>query len=112
MWMRRAGDGTETTVGKLSYAGWVPHDRGFVLGLPRSKWRASVSAHNRHEDSPPRSVPNPAHRKGRVLLSPGQARQAQDGFTVRAMAQMKPTISRAIAVVATTFGLPAAIRCR
>ena len=34
---------------KLSCAGWLPHDRGFVSGLPRSKGRASVRgpAHNR-----------------------------------------------------------------
>ena len=28
---------------KLSCAGWLPHDRGFVSGLPRSKGRASAS---------------------------------------------------------------------
>jgi hypothetical protein len=51
--MRKVGDGTETTVGKLSYAGWIPHDRGFVLGLPRSKKRASiVSAHIRARGFP------------------------------------------------------------
>ncbi len=110
--MGRVGDGTKTTVGKLSYAGWIPHDRGFVLGLPRSKRRAStLSAHNRHEGSPPRSVPNPAHRKDRSNV-PLSVLQVLAGVTVRAIAQMKPAISRAIAVVATTFGLPAAIRCR
>jgi hypothetical protein len=34
------------------------------------------------------------------------------GCTSRAIAQMKPTISQAIAVVTTTFGLPAAARRR
>jgi hypothetical protein len=29
-----AGGGPKTTVDKLSYAGWISHDRGFVLGLP------------------------------------------------------------------------------
>ena len=33
-------------------------------------------------------------------------------WTIRAIAQMKPTISRAIAVVTTTLGLPAAARRR
>ena len=66
-----------------------------------------------HEGSPPRSVPNPAHRKGRASFSLlSLRRQARAGVTVQAMAQMKPAISRAIAVVATTFGFPAAIRCR
>ncbi len=66
-----------------------------------------------HEGSPPRSVPNPAHRKGRsVVALPFLLRQAWAGVTLRAMAQMKPAISRAMAVVATTFGFPAAIRCR
>jgi len=40
------------------------------------------------------------------------AARAGSVVTVRAMAQMKPAISRAMAVVATTFGLPAAIRWR
>ena len=34
------------------------------------------------------------------------------GCATRAIAQMKPTISRAIAVVTTTFGLPVAARRR
>src|SRR4029078_5714269 len=34
------------------------------------------------------------------------------GCATRAIAQMKPTISRAIAVVTTTFGLPIATRRR
>jgi hypothetical protein len=34
------------------------------------------------------------------------------GCTIRAIAQMKPAIGRAIAVVTTTFGLPAAARRR
>ena len=66
-----------------------------------------------HEGSSPRSVPDLAHRKGRsVVFLASRLRQARAGVTVRAMAQMKPANSRAIAVVATTFGLPAAIRCR
>jgi hypothetical protein len=33
----RVGGGTETTVGKLSNAGWTLNDRSFVLGLPLAK---------------------------------------------------------------------------
>ena len=45
---------------KLSYAGWLPRDRGFVLGLPRSKGRAStVSAHNRARGFPTAFRPQP-----------------------------------------------------
>src|SRR6516164_8532972 len=36
--MRTAGDRTRRRrLNKLSCAGWLPHDRGFVSGLPRSK---------------------------------------------------------------------------
>ena len=48
--VRTAGDRTRRRrLNKLSCAGWLPHDRGFVSGLPRSKGRASVQgpAHNR-----------------------------------------------------------------
>src|SRR5262249_37815097 len=41
--VRTAGDRTRRRrFNKLSCAGWVPHDRGFVSGLPHSKGRASV----------------------------------------------------------------------
>ena len=38
----------KTPVNKLSCADWLPHDRGFVSGLPQSKRRASAGgpAHN------------------------------------------------------------------
>jgi hypothetical protein len=48
--VRRAGDrARRRRLNKLSCAGWIPHDRGFVSGLPHSKGRASVRgpAHNR-----------------------------------------------------------------
>ena len=47
--MRTAGDRTRRRrLNKLSCAGWLPHDRGFVSGLPRSKdERRSRPAHNR-----------------------------------------------------------------
>jgi hypothetical protein len=54
--VRTAGDRTRRRrLNKLSCADWSPHDRGFVSGLPRSQWRASVRgpAHNWKEDSPP-----------------------------------------------------------
>ena len=36
--MRTAGDRTRRRrLNKLSCAGWLPHDRSFVSGLPRSK---------------------------------------------------------------------------
>jgi len=112
--MSRVGDGTKATVGKLSYAGWIPRDRGFVLGLPLSKderRRCRLITGTRV----PHRVPSPTLRIGRVevwLFSVYLPHQVLAGVTVRAIAQMKPAISRAIAVVATTFGFPAAIRCR
>ena len=41
-----------------------------------------------------------------------QAGQSRAGWAMRAIAQIKPTISRAIAVVTTTFGLPDAANRR
>ena len=57
VWMpkRLAGDGaSRRRLNKLSCAGWLPHDRGFVSGLPRSKGRASASGRllTGDEDSP------------------------------------------------------------
>ena len=54
--VRTAGDRTRRRrLNKLSCAGWVPHDRGSVSGLPRSRVerRSGRPAHNRHEGSPP-----------------------------------------------------------
>ena len=123
-WCRCARQGTELRrrLSKLSYAGWVPHDRGFVLGLPLSRIELrSCRLITGHEVSPPRSVPSVAHRhRGRDYLSsseiiPSSAcelAQAALGSAVRAIAQINPTISRAIAVVITTLVFPAAARCR
>jgi hypothetical protein len=48
---------------KLSCAGWIPQDRGFVSGLPRSKGeRRPWAAHNRREDSQPRPASRFRHR--------------------------------------------------
>ena len=103
--MRRAGDGTETTVGKLSYAGCFPHDRGFVLGLPRSKDRASTGRPiTGHEGSPPRSAPNPVLQAGSRCRWSWRL-QALAGVVARAIVQMKPAISRAMAVMTATTGI-------
>jgi hypothetical protein len=56
-WVRRAGDRTRRRrLNKLSCAGWVPHDRGFVLGLPHSKdeRRSGDRLITAREGSPPR----------------------------------------------------------
>ena len=111
----RQGVELRRRLSRLSYAGWLPHDRGFVLGLPRSGSERRLHRHRLTmlpEDSPPRSTPSLAHRQDRSAPTLAVERQALTGVTTRAMAQMNPTISRAIAVVATTFGLPDAIMCR
>jgi hypothetical protein len=70
------------------------------------------------EGSPPGPVAHQALRyKVRAIRSPSLACEsdypiAGFGCTIRAIAQMKPTISRAIAVITTTLGLPAAARRR
>ena len=61
-----------------------------------------------HEESPPRPASSPGRRSG--VRTAGQIIALT--CTSRAMAHRKPTISRAIAVVTTTFGLPAAISRR
>jgi hypothetical protein len=56
--MRTAGDRTSRRrLNKLSCAGWLPHDRSFVSGLPRSKdeRRSGDRLITGQEDSPPRS---------------------------------------------------------
>ena len=61
MGSRQVGDGTDTTIEQALVRGLVdPHDRGFVLGLPRSGWRAStVSAHDRTRGFPTAFRPRP-----------------------------------------------------
>ena len=94
----------------LLCAGWIPHDRGCVLELPLSEnerqpfkdWLTMLP-----KGSPPCSTPSLAHQlNGAFVLN-----ECQVGVTSCAIAQMKPTISRAIAVLATTVGLPQATRC-
>jgi len=56
--VRTAGDRTRRRqLNKLSCADWLPHDRGFVLGLPRSKDGRQFGDRliTGQEDSPPRS---------------------------------------------------------
>jgi hypothetical protein len=53
---------------KLSCAGWLPQDRGFVSGLPLSKGeRHPWAAHNRREDSPPRPASSFRHQMWLLL---------------------------------------------
>ena len=78
----------------------------------------SGPSHNRQEGSPTAVLPPTVRAPAVVLLSTGLrclsaiAQLSSAGWAIWAMAQMKPTISRAIAVVTTTFGLPAAARRR
>ena len=121
-WVRRAGDRTRRRrLNKLSCAGWIPHDRGFVSGLPHSRERASIrrSAHNRPGGFPTVALPPALRICGFVALSRfprvapfGRCAHARSGWASRAIAQINPTISRAIMVVTTTFGLPAAAKRR
>ena len=69
--------GGRRRLSKLSCAGWIPHDRGFVSGLPRSRGRASaVPAHNRSRGFPNLAPPptagtlcDPQSRRGCCLLN-------------------------------------------
>ena len=117
-----AGGGlSRRRLNKLSCAGWLPHDRGFVSGLPRSKGRASASGRliTGDEGSPTGPAARQALRDKRcaLLRSPSLASPgypiAGRGWTIRAIAQMKPTISRAMAWSLTTLAvLPGAARRR
>ena len=123
--MGKAGDrARRRRLNKLSYADWLPHDRGFVSGLPQSRdeRRSGDRLITGQEDSPPWPCLQPCAPcvtvNGASLLArpfgfslPVWCQTSTD-WTISAMAQMKPTISRAIAVVTTTFGLPAAERRR
>lgn len=92
---------------KLSCAGWLPQDRGFVSGLPLSNSEHRPwAAHNRREGSPPRPASSFRHRMRELLQA------VEEIFTSRAIAQMNPTISRAIAVTTMTFCFPAATSLR
>ena len=119
--VRRAGGRTRRRrLNKLSCAGWVPHDRGFVSGLPHSRdeHRSGDRLITALEDSPPWPCLRQCAPSGATQSLPSflgfvaQRSQVSAGWALRAIAQMKPTISRAIAVVITTFGLPAAARRR
>lgn len=117
--VRTAGDRTRRRrLNKLSCAGWVPHDRGSVSGLPRSKVehrsgdRLITGTRVPHR-GPVSSSAHSGFFCGLLFASSvQQPDQTRSGWVARAIAQMKPTISRAMAVVTTTFGLPAAVRRR
>ena len=68
--MRTAGDRTRRRrLNKLSCAGWLPHDRGFVSGLPRSKdeHRSGDRLITGQEGSPT-AVLSPAVRTSGIFL--------------------------------------------
>src|SRR5882762_10248738 len=114
-WTRRR----ETTVDQTLMRGLVPHDLGFVLGLPHSRdeRRSGDRLITAREGSPPRPCPQPCAPPTLCPAAPphrfwprwwSALDQTSAGCARRAIAHMKPTISRAIAVVTTTFGLPVA----
>ena len=84
LWMRKAGGGTETTVEQTLMRGLVgPHDRGFVLGLPRSGSERRLHGHRLTmlpEGSPPRSTPSLAHRQVRARLLWRERASGADGL--------------------------------
>src|SRR4051794_29614266 len=80
-WVRRPGDRTRRRrLNKLSCAGWVPHDRGFVLGLPHSKdeRRSGDRLITAREGSPTPALP-PALRTGYVMSSGSSSGSSCDG---------------------------------
>jgi hypothetical protein len=102
--------------GEQALMGWLPHDHGFVLGLPCARRRASVRrpAHNSSRGFPtvvlstavPSGILSSSIHFVPFVREIDQA--ANIGCTMRAMDEVKPTISRGIAVVTITFGFPAA----
>jgi hypothetical protein len=57
--------GQRRRLASSSFAGWLPHDRRFVSGLPPTRWRASAEPGRliaRHEGSPPCPAPCPGRR--------------------------------------------------
>ena len=65
-----AGGGvSRRRLNKLSCAGWLPHDRGFVSGLPRSRGeRRQWPAHNRRRGFPNRPRRPPGASNARCAL--------------------------------------------
>lgn len=129
--------GKERRLIRLLSAGWVPHDQGSSRGCLCLAIERGLSCQHglptRHllqtrvcEGSPP-STPCRPHwapisrfvRPPLVLVAPctcqtvlGASMTAAFGSTSRAIAQMKPTSSRATATIAFGAGLPAAISLR
>jgi len=113
-----------TTVDLALIRGLVPHDQGSSWGfLCLANARRMVPATNPRSRVP--LPPQPAVRIGRrslsccwcftslnALLCLPRSDQANLGSTIRAIAQMKPTSSRAIATTTLGPGLPAAVSLR
>ena len=76
-------------------------------GLSLGASRGVVPAHNSARGFPNLALPPALDIECRPADQP-----VGWSWICRAIAQMKPAISRAIAVVTTTLALPAAIRCR
>jgi hypothetical protein len=56
--LNKGGRDQRRRLNKLSCAGWLPHDPGFRLGLPRSRReRRPGPAHNRSRGFPDRALP-------------------------------------------------------
>jgi hypothetical protein len=95
-WMakRLAGGGvSRRRLNKLSCAGWLPHDRGFVSGLPRSKGRASADGRliTGDEGSPTGPAARQALRNKRCALrSPLLARLLTRSLVVTGQPERSP----------------------
>src|SRR5271157_289530 len=96
-WGGGQGAGAYTTVEQFLIRGLVTACQVCVVGLPRSDSRRSaLPLPKLVEDSPDRR-----QRPGRRLRYRGAYQEAARGAVMRAIAQMKPTSSRAMAVITT-----------
>ena len=107
------GETIVTTVDHTLMRGLEPHDPGFVAGLPRSMVeRGNGVPLIEISRVPLAAVPPPGMGAGGMPVSLEDDQMAGRGLTCRAMAQAKPSISRAMAAVTTLAGFPAALSLR